>query len=56
MRSRVIRLVRIALLSIAALMAVLGIPVMIRPSHRLGVRGEVVQHADGDDDPEASVA
>jgi hypothetical protein len=53
MRSRAIRLVRVALLSIAALMAVLGIPVMVRPPDRLGVRGEIVRDADGDENPEA---
>jgi carbamoylphosphate synthase large subunit len=49
MKTRVMRAVRIVLLSIAALMAALGIPVIIRPSHRLGVRGEVVQHSNDDD-------
>ena len=48
MKTGVMRLVRIVLLSIAALMAALGIPVIIRSSHRLGMRGEVVQHSDDD--------
>lgn len=54
MKTRVMRVVRVVLLSIAALMASLGIPVLIRPTHRLGVRGEIVLHADGDDAPEGA--
>jgi len=34
------------LLSFAALLAALGIPIIVRSSHRLGQRGEVVLDAD----------
>jgi hypothetical protein len=49
-RSRVLHIVRIVLLSSAALLAALGIPIMVRSSHRLGQRGEVVLDADEPDD------
>jgi hypothetical protein len=50
-RSPVWRAARIALLSLAALLAALGIPVIVRSSHRSGQRAELVQEADepGDD-------
>jgi hypothetical protein len=44
--SRIMRIVRILLLSLAALLAALGIPIIVRSSHRLGQRGEVVLDAD----------
>ena len=52
---RLIHILRIVLLSIAALLAALGIPIVVRSSHRLGQRGEVVLDADepGGDDPTA---
>ena len=37
------------LLSFAALLAALGIPTIVRSSHRLGQRGEVVLDADEPD-------
>jgi hypothetical protein len=45
-RSRVLHVLRIILLSFAALLAALGIPIIVRSSHRLGQRGEVVLDAD----------
>ena len=49
-RSPVWRAARIALLSLAALLAALGIPVIVRSSHRAGQRTEVAQEADEPDD------
>ncbi len=37
------------MLSFAALLAALGIPIIVRSSHRLGQRGEVVLDADEPD-------
>ena len=40
------RIARVTVLSIAAVLAALGIPIIVRSSHRLGQRDEVVVEAD----------
>jgi hypothetical protein len=40
----------VVLLSFAALLAALGIPIIVRSSHRLGQRGEISLDVDEPDD------
>lgn len=54
--SRILHILRVVMLVFAALLAALGIPIIVRSSHRLGQRGEVVLDADepnGGDRPSA---
>lgn len=44
------RIARAVLLSLAALLAALGIPIIVRSSHRLGKRGEISLEIDEPDD------
>ena len=52
--SRIARIGRVTILSFAALLAALGIPIIVRSSHRLGQRGEVTLDADEPDGDRSS--